>query len=146
MKYLMSFLIVLLVSFSLVTGFTYVENASAGWIIFSKDTTKIPYCNKWDDCWIDEWIKAIEKIDTTNTKDSASVFIQKIVIYLLWFLQLIAVWIIIYSWVVLLTWVGDEEKAKKTKQIIMYTVFWLIIIWLAYPLTQFIFTVLNWGQ
>ncbi len=148
MKYLLSLLIIWLVSFSLITGFNYVEDSSAGFVIFSNKNSEIPYCQSWDkDCWLEGWIDAIKDVDNTKSDEKASEFIQRIVVYVLWFLQLIAVLIIIYSWFVLLTWVWDEEKAKKTKQIITYTVLWLIIIWLAYPISKFIFDILNgWTQ
>jgi hypothetical protein len=140
MKYFLSIIVALLVSISF---FSNVSSVSAGWFTINHWWWgKVPYCNDWE-CWLDDWIKAIEWVDIIETTKTASQYIQDVVKYLLWFLMLISVILIIYSWVVLLTWVWDEEKAKKTKKIILYAILGLIIIFLAYPITDFIFKVLN---
>lgn len=140
MKKFLSIIVALLVSISF---FSNISNVSAGWFTVNYWWGwEVPYCND-GECWLDKWVDAIKNVGVVETAKTASQYIQDIVIFLLWFLMLIAVLIIIYSWLVLLTWVWDEEKAKKTKQIILYTIGWLIIIFLAYPLTEFVFRVLN---
>ena len=102
----------------------------------------IPYC-QWSECWLEKGVEAVKDIDAVETKRSASEWIQAVVKYILWFLMLLATLIIIYAWFVLMLWLWDEEKAKKTKMIMMYAVIWLVIIYLAWPLTDFIFNILN---
>jgi hypothetical protein len=120
---------------------------NAGWLFINNRTTEIPYCQEGDDkCWLDGWVAAIEDVNGVETGVSASEYIQVVIMYVLWFMALLAVWIIMYAWLVLLTWVWDEEKAKKTKQIILYAVFWLIIIWLAYPISRFVMDWLSTGS
>ena len=137
MKYVLSFFVIFLVSFSV-----FWTSYSASNSIFNNTTTEVPYCNKWE-CWIVEWIEAVKGIDSIETKRSASEYIQAVVKYLLSFLALIATILIIYSGFNLLTWVGDEEKAKKTKQIIIFSIVWLVIIFLAWPIMDFVINVLN---
>jgi type IV secretory pathway VirB2 component (pilin) len=50
---------------------------------------------------------------------------------------------IIYAGFQLMTGGGDEEKLKKTKNIIVYVIIGIIVMWLAYPLMKFIIRLLN---
>ena len=137
MKYILSIISILLVSFSFFWNLSQVnsEDWGVGW-------SEIPYCSNWD-CWLNEWIVAIKDISAIETTRSASNFIQDVVQYILWFLFLLAVLIIIYAWFNLLFWVWDEEKAKSTKKIIIYAIIWIVIIYLAWPISDFIFKVLS---
>ena len=137
MKYILSVLSMLLVFFSFLWS---AYNANS---FFDIDWDDIPYCADGDGCWLEEWIDAIKDIDAIETEQSFSAFIQNVVEFILWFLMLIAVLIIIYAWFNLMFWIWDEEKAKKTKQIIIYAIIWIVIIYLAWPLSDFIFNVLD---
>ena len=109
------------------------------------DKPNIPYeqnC-EWDDC-LAEWIKTTSWIWAIETKRKASEYVQDIVTYLITFLTLIAVIYIIYAWFNILTWAWEEEKAKKSKTIIIYVIVWVALVWLAFPITKFIFQVLGW--
>ena len=129
MKYISIFLILCISVFSF--------DVSA-WF-FDGNSSDIPYCTSWNDCGLTEWVEAIESVSWTS--DTASVYIQNVVGYVLGFLALIATIIIIYAWFNLLTWIWDEEKAKKTKQIIIYAIWWILLIYLAAPIIKF---VLEW--
>ncbi|MFK7780457.1 MAG: pilin [Candidatus Gracilibacteria bacterium] len=144
MKYLLSIVATLLIS---LTFFSNISDVSA-WSVFLSPggSSDVPYCNNSGDCGLGAGLKPLEKIGLIETEQSASEFIQSIVAYILGFLMLLSVIIIIYAGVVLLTGAGDEEKAKKTKQIILYAIFGLIIIFLAYPISKFVFTALNSGS
>lgn len=109
-----------------------------------EDTT-IPYCQWEGTCWIDKWLLEVENLNIAivETTRPFSQYIQDIVQYILWFLAIIATLMIIYSWFNLLFSAWDEEKAKKTKSIISYAVLWLIIIFLAWPILQFVITALS---
>lgn len=133
MKKILSIILLIFILFS-----SFWSTCSARNSLFNNTTNQIPYCNDWDDCWLREWIKAIENIDGIENNRSASEYIQDILWYILSFLALIAIIIIIYSWIVLLTWLWDQEKLTKTKNIILYAVFWLVIIFLAWPFIKFV--------
>jgi len=138
MKYILSFIFIILVSISSLWNNTY-ANTLFNW----GDKLEIPYCQSGDDCGLENWVKAIKNIDGIESTRTASVYIQDIVKYILTFLTLIATIIIIYAWFNLLTWVGDEEKAKKTKSIIIYAIIWLLIIFAAGPIIDFVLNILK---
>lgn len=124
--------------------FWYIFDASALDII-SWDKTTIPYCEYWDDCSLKDWVEYAWDINTVVTTWTASAYIQKIVVYALTFLKLLAVLLIIYAWFNMLTSAWDEEKAKKSKTIIVFAIIWLLIIFLAWPITNFIIDILSWN-
>jgi len=106
-------------------------------------STEIRYCSG-DECWLDEWVELLEDSSLDVVKDKTfSEYIQSVVVYLLWFISLIAVIFIIYSGFQILIWGWDEEKVKKSRQTIIYVIIWIVIIWLAWPITNFIFSVLS---
>lgn len=103
----------------------------------------IPYCN-WNDCWLWKWVNAVKDAQLIQWWDTtASGYAVSVVRYILTFLFLISVIVIIYAGFVLLLWLWDEEKSKKAKQIIIYAIIWIVVIFLAWPLTTFIINVLN---
>ena len=114
--------------------------------LWDDDNSRIPYrldCIN-DDC-LKEWIYNVRwEIWALEKKRKASEYIQDVVIYLITFLTLLAVIYIIYAWFNILTSAWDEEKAKNSKNIILYVIIWISIIWLAFPITKFIFQVLSW--
>lgn len=110
--------------------------------IFGWSDSEIPYCT-WNDCWIEEWVNAIRDVDIIEQEKKASQYIQDIVVYVLWFLAIIGTLLIIYAWFTILISVWDEEKVKKSKKIIIYCILWLIIIYLAWPIIDFVFNILN---
>jgi len=50
--------------------------------------------------------------------------------YLLWLLYFVAIVFAIYGWFMILTSWGDDERVKKWKNIVIYMVLWLIVIFL----------------
>ncbi len=135
-------ILVLFILFFSVLNFTYSSFISD---LFDNRDTEIHYCQD-DDCWINNWINVVwNNVDWIVTDQAASSYFQNIVNYLLWFIYLIAVALIIYAWFNLLTWVWDEEKAKKSKTMIIYVIIWIAIIFLASPIIKFVIQVLdNW--
>ncbi|MDP2090082.1 MAG: hypothetical protein Q8K30_00665 [Candidatus Gracilibacteria bacterium] len=133
MKKILSIILLIFILFS-----SFGSTCSARNSLFNNTTNQIPYCNDGDDCGLREGIKAIENIDGIENNRSASEYIQDILGYILSFLALIAIIIIIYSGIVLLTGLGDQEKLTKTKNIILYAVFGLVIIFLAGPFIKFV--------
>lgn len=138
MKYIIHLVLFLLVSIS---SFSFVWNTCNANEIFSNTTNEIPYDN--GGTWLQDGIDEVKKLDNLQTEWDASTYISGIVVYLLSFIYLIAVILIIYAWFNLLTWVWDEEKAKKSKTMIIYVVIWISIIFLANPIVWFIMQVLS---
>lgn len=131
--------------------FTFINFSNASDIYFDNDPAEIHYCDWEDDyeCWLKEWIDAIKEKtpDEIVKEDTASIYSQKVVNYLLWFIYLISVFIIIYAWFNILTSIGDEEKMKNSKRMIIYVIIWTLIIFLAYPIIDFVDNVLsNWNS
>lgn len=110
--------------------------------LFEEAQPQVHYCQN-DDCGLDEWINQLKTIDDVVTDRAFSVYAQDIVRFLLGFVYLVAVCFIIYAGFHLLTWVWDEEKSKKSKTMIVYVIVGILIIFLAWPITQFILNVLN---
>jgi len=113
--------------------------------LFKESQPQVHYCQdgKDTDCWLTQWIDALKWLEYIETERSFSVYAQDIVKFLLWFVYLVAVAFIVYAWFNLLTGAGDEEKAKKSKGMIIYVVIWILIIFLAGPITEFILNILN---
>ena len=94
------------------------------------------------DCLVD-WINAASWIKALETKKKASQYIQDVIVYLLGFLTLIATIYIIYAWFNLLIWAWNDDSVKNSKNTIIYVIIWIVLIWLAFPITKFIFQVLS---
>ena len=65
--------------------------------------------------------------------------------YIISLLYFIAVVFAIYGWFMILTSWWDEEKVKKWKNIIIYVVIWLIVIFLTSQFVHWIIDVMNNG-
>lgn len=128
-------IVIILLSIFAIFSFTSNVNAS----IFSNWNTEIPYCS-WDDCWFWKWVSEIEKadIDWVVKNTTASAYIQRILVYLLGFLRLAAIILVIYAGFNMLTAAWDEDKFNKSKTMLIYSMIWLVIIFAAWPITNFI--------
>lgn len=140
MKYILSIILFIFTLFS----FSFVWNTVEAWFITWWWNVETPYCRPGDKCWIKEWVDAIKDIDAIEKDKKASDYVQNVVKFILWFLALIATLLVIYAWFNLLTWVWDEEKAKKSKQIILYVILWTLIVFIAGPLVDFVLWILQW--
>jgi len=135
--------ILLVSSFGSVSATIFSTNNSAGSIFWGGSATSNPYCNSWD-CWLQAWIEAVRwNVDGIVTDRSLSDYIQDIIVFLLGFLSIIAIIYIIYAGFTLLSSAWDEDKMKNTKNTILYVIIGLVIIWLAGPITTFVFRVLD---
>lgn len=66
--------------------------------------------------------------------------LQKWVEYFISFLYFVAVVFWLWGWFNILTSSWDEEKVKKWKNVIIYAVIWIIIIFLASSIIDFVFS------
>lgn len=85
-------------------------------------------------CKVDDWIKWTTEV---NIEVSANNTIE----YILSFLGLVAIIFILWAWFNIMTAAWDDEKIKKWKNTIIYSIVWIIIIFFAY---QFVTFILDW--
>lgn len=113
--------------------------------VIGNSQPKIQICDDPDECGLDVGIElAKEGINDIETDRSFSEYIQDLVQYLLTFVTIIAVIYIIYAGFRLMVDPGDDtEKVKRTKNIIMYVLVGIIIIWLAWPITLWLLNLLG---
>lgn len=103
----------------------------------------IPFCQG-DDCGFWEGVDAVKDgINDIEKERKFSEYIQDVIGYVLTFVSLLAVAYIMYAGFQILTWNGDEEKLKKSRQTIIYVIIGIIVIWLAWSITSFIINILN---
>jgi len=76
----------------------------------------------------------------TGSTESADGAIQTLITNALAFLGVVAVLFIIYAGFMILTAGWDDEKVKKGKSIIIQALIWIVIIFLAYSIVNWIFT------
>lgn len=129
-----SFLIGILLSLTYLVSST---NAATCWFQFTcnqTDPAKIEVCSN-GKCTIQWWKEAVDKaVDGLISKKKIEVFVTDTVKYFLSFVSLIAVIYFIYAGFQLMVSGGDEEKAKKTKRIMVYVIAGIILIWASYYL------------
>lgn len=141
MSSLRHIIIVIAVFFSIAT-FTGSGDVSAAscdrWFTFTSDCNATPpYCASWSDCSLSGWINVVKNIVWNNiTNKPLSEYIQDVVRYFLSFISVIAVIYIIYAWFQVMIGGGDEEKVKKAKNIIIYIILGIVIMWLAYAIVK----------
>lgn len=111
--------------------------------LFKDKKPEIHYCQEEWECGLEKWIESLKKIEDLETNRSFTTYAQDVIKYLLWFIYLVAVIIIIYAWANILTWAWDEEKMKKSKSMILYVAIWILVIFLAWPITDFILKILE---
>jgi hypothetical protein len=92
---------------------------------------------------ISAWSWVNENLRTAWTADQV---IQTWLGNLLWFLYLVAVILAIWGGFNILTASGDEEKVKKGKTIILQAIGWVVVIFLAGSIIDWLLNaILGWG-
>ncbi len=89
------------------------------------------------------WFWRVKEWAKWNEQD-LSLYIQDLIVWFLGFLALIAVIIFIVAWFMIMTAWGDEDKVKKGKTWMINAIIWIIIIFLAWSVTKWIFDVVMW--
>ncbi|MCH2188296.1 hypothetical protein MK079_00505 [Candidatus Gracilibacteria bacterium] len=122
--------------------------ASSGLSDLIKVSTEIPYCDgsEEENCGLQRGIEQIQRIEDLETERSASEYVQDVVAYILSFLAIITVVVIIYAGFVILTSVGNDEKVSSAKNTLLSSLIGLGLIFLAFPIAQFIIDVLTTTQ
>lgn len=141
MKIISKVLLMVILSF---TTFSINTNAWFFEDLFEESQPKVHIDCGEQDCNINTWTELVKNSVTwIETERTLSEYIQDVVVYLLWFLSIIAVLYIIYAWFRILVWAWDEDNLKKQKNTILYVVIWISIIWLAYSIVKLIIDILN---
>lgn len=125
-KILLSFIILVLSIFSFAEN-TFSSNTNSTWV----------YCDSKDAFCLDKKTKSDLKVDKSLDK-----LIENSVVYLLWFVYLIAIIYWMYWAYNILTAASDDEKVEKWKKIILRAVLWIIVIFSASIIAQFLLW--NW--
>lgn len=93
---------------------------------------QISYCSG-DSCSIDKWSDAVKTATNGLFADKTIVeFITDTVLYFLGFVTLIGVIYVLYAGFQIMTGGGDEEKMKKARQMIIYVLIGIVVMWMAY--------------
>ncbi len=129
----------------LLSTFSVLSYANASWFsdVFEDSNPTTPYCQD-DECSLESGIAVMKSWINDIEKDrKASVYIQDVIKYLLWFVTIVAVIYIIYSWFQIMISAWAEDKVKKSKTTIFHVIMWIVLIWLAYSIVVFVMWVLN---
>lgn len=142
---LLSFLLLFWLNLK-VDSYTIPKSISWQWQVIQQDSPKNPYCSD-GNCDLEKWIDlAKNQIKWVEKDKTASTYVQDIVLYVLWFLFFITVLIIIWAWVIILTSAWNDDKVENAKKIIINCVIWIILIFLAYPITSFVVWLFDKGK
>ena len=87
----------------------------------------------WMDFWTDKISSKLQNGSSSNLVDVWT----NIIVYLLWLIYFIAIVYWLYGWFVILTSWWEDAKMKKWKNIIIYVVVWIALMFLAS-------TIVNW--
>lgn len=105
------------------------------WISLTGLITTVNAINFW-------WNKVSADLKWSNEwADSA---IQKLITNAMLFLYLVAVIYGLWGWFQILTAWGKEDQVKKWRTIIIQALIWLVVIWLASSIVQFVVNSILW--
>lgn len=146
MKKLSSLLLITtstLLAFVFCMDFTY---AACGWwtLWFGCPTVgQIEYCQN-GKCTLSWGLDATKPaVWSAFSQKTIAVYVTDIVKYFLGFVTLVGVVYIIYAWAQLMLGGGDEEKVKKARQIIIYVIAGILLMWIAYWIVSIILVAIN---
>jgi len=95
---------------------------------------------------IDYWSTNVNE-DLKWSDSSADSAIQTLITNAIWFLYLVAVVYGLWWGFQILTAWGKDDQVKKWRTIIVHALMWLIVIWLASSIVQFVIEgILGWGS
>ena len=92
---------------------------------------------------IDFWIGSIDPRLKGGTWPDVTLTVVNIIRFAVWFLYFVGVVLVIYAGFLILISGGDEEKVKKWRNIIIYVIIGLIVVFLAQSIVSFIVWVLD---
>jgi len=113
-------------------------------LLWNNPSTSWNICTSWE-CTFDWWIDAVkDRVDWIEKEKTFDKYVQDIVTYLLWFLYLLAVIMIIYAWYLLLlsAWTGPEAMWHAKNNVVV-VIAWIVIVFLADSVVNFIITWLS---
>ncbi len=114
-------------------------------LFYDWSSSEISVC-KDNSCSLDKWISdAWAQLDWVVTNKNLTEYVTWVITYILWFVTLIWVILVIWAWFQILTWAWDDKKTESAKKIIKWVIIWIIVMWLAYSIVTFVFTIL-WAK
>ncbi len=120
-----------------------VSAACNGWFNLWACEVTAPYCNN-GECTKENGVDITWRVvHWLITDKPLSVYAQSIVVYLLGFVTLVAVIYIIYAGFQVLIGGGDEEKMKKAKNIILYVIVGIVLMWFSYSIVLWILNLIG---
>ncbi|PIE85481.1 hypothetical protein CSA08_01845 [Candidatus Gracilibacteria bacterium] len=136
MKILLKLILSLFLFFGFITGFVYGGFSD----FFTDESVDNPYKDKGYN--LSGGLKEVkDTVDLIETDRRFSEYIQDVVKYLLGFVTVIAIIYMIYGGFTMMISAGDEEKVKKTKNIIIYVIIGIFVIWIANSIVLWLFEV-----
>jgi hypothetical protein len=93
--------------------------------------------NNFANATIGFWEEKVDK-EVQGSGEWAEVAVQQLIANATVFLAILAVVLAIYGWFNILTAAGDEKKVTKGKTILIQALIWLVVIWLANSIVQWI--------
>lgn len=115
----------------------------SGWFSFGSCEVKPPICND-NSCSLSGGVEAVgNAVSGFVTKKTLTAYVQDIIVYLLGFISLIGVIYIMYAGFQVMTGAGDEEKLKKARNIIIYVILGIVLMWIAYSLVNWSINFVN---
>jgi hypothetical protein len=94
------------------------------------------------------WAKSLFWTDKINEKlkvwwNDLIITLDNIFWYIIWLFYFIAVVFWVYWWFLILVSWWDDEKVKKWKNIVLYMIYWLVIIFLASQIVNWVIKVMS---
>ncbi|EKD66695.1 MAG: hypothetical protein ACD_49C00021G0010 [uncultured bacterium (gcode 4)] len=121
--------------------------AAIVWFILVKISTTLVNSIYWTVNCTNTWLATTcnwQALWNPNLSDTVKI-IRSVIQYTTWFIWIIVIVLIIYTWMTILTSWWNEEKMKKAKSSLIYIVIWILIIVLSVWIFQFIgWADLNW--
>lgn len=113
----------------------YATTCGGSWGTSNCDTVS-PYCAG-NTCTLNSGVDAVKTAmqwQIVGNNMTLETFIKSALIYFMGFVSLVALVYIIYAGFQLMTGGWDEEKMKKTRNIILYVILGVVLMWLARPI------------
>ena len=95
----------------------------------------------WDLFWVSRLRNS--ELNHWNENMDLVLTIDNLLAYFIWLLYFIAVAMWLYWWFTILTSGWEEEKVKKWKNLILYMIIWLIIIFLSSIIVKWVISVMS---
>lgn len=125
--------------------------------IVSADNCKYKLDSDWNiiTAWTEKWVAwllweclkwswVVEVEGKATIEDGFKVKINKWTNNIALFLGLLSIWAVIYGWLMMTLSAGEDEKIKKAKDIVKWSLVWLLWVILATTIVTLIINIIYW--